>query len=56
MYRSLSKSERDSEKILLFLVLADVGRRQEMQKWSEEVNGQEVDELELESLSTLVPQ
>lgn len=53
--RSLCKSERDSEKKLLFLVLADLGRRQEMQKWSEEVNGQEVDGLELESLNTLVP-
>lgn len=33
--------------------LADIGRRQDMEIWSEEANGQRVDGLELESLNPL---
>lgn len=36
-----------------YFFLADIGRRQDMEIWSEEANGQRVDGLELESLNPL---
>lgn len=40
MNSEVCRSERDKEKSPLFVVLADVGRRQEMETWSEKTKGQ----------------